>query len=271
MWVFNPNNRMQLSNSLSGASRSIKSTESRILRLLLDNQDKAVRKDVIIAETWSDRVVSDSSLTQAIAQLRLALGDNGKEQKIIKTLPKEGYQLISGSVCFETSYLEKSKEAICDNAAESDANTAKCSVVRHSQKTALTGSKSQRSLIRVKKVAVKASALTVFIVSTLIFIWASSIYMQTQALAKRPWSVEISDGISFYIEDSRASEMLYKELAGKIRENISRVFISKNHEQFYVACVYDSDQYQDRQILNLTFTINYTADKIRKHINESCR
>ncbi|MGF1717637.1 winged helix-turn-helix domain-containing protein [Photobacterium chitinilyticum] len=270
MWVFNPNNKMQLSNSLSGASRSIKSTESRILRLLLDNQDKAVRKDELIAETWSDRVVSDSSLTQAIAQLRLALGDNGKEQKIIKTLPKEGYQLISGSVCFENSYLTKRQKIICDNVAEADDNTAKNNV-RPPQEKVQTGYKYQRLLIQSKRIAVKALAFTVFIVSTLIFIWAASIYMQTQAVSKRPWSVEISDGISFYIEDSRASEMLYKELVGKIRKNISRVFISKNHEQFYVACVYTPDQYQDRQILNLTFTINYTTDQIRKHINESCQ
>lgn len=264
MWIFNPDNRVQLSNSLSGASRNIKSTESRILRLLLENEDQVIRKDVLVAETWGDRIVSDSSLTQAIAQLRLALGDNGKEQKIIKTLPKEGYQLISGSVYFDASYLEKYQETISNDAAEH-------SVADSSHNTEQTEVKSQLPSQGVKKVAAKALALTVFIVSTLIFIWAGSIYMQSQSATKRPWSVETSQGTTFYIEDSHASEMLYTKLAGKISSNISRVFISKNHEQFYVACVYNSQRHKDRQILNLTFTINYTADNIRKHINENCR
>lgn len=264
MWVFNPNNKVQLSNSVSGASRSIKSTECRILRLLLDNEDLVVRKDVLVAETWGDRVVSDSSLTQAIAQLRLALGDNGREQKIIKTLPKEGYQLISGSVYFDASYLEKYQEIISNNSDEHG-------VADHPHSSEQSEVKSQLPLQGVKNVAAKALALIVFIVSTLIFIWAGSIYMQSQSATKRPWSVETSQGTTFYIEDSHASEMLYKELAGKISSNISRVFISKNHEQFYVACVYNSQRHKDRQILNLTFTINYTADKISKHINENCR
>lgn len=264
MWVFNPNNKVQLSNSVSGASRSIKSTECRILRLLLDNEDLVVRKDVLVAETWGDRVVSDSSLTQAIAQLRLALGDSGKEQKIIKTLPKEGYQLISGSVCFDACYLEKNIETKCDNAAEP------CAVSDSSVSIQPEGG-SQQLFPAMKKVAVKVLALTVFFVSTLTFLWAGSIYMQSQAATKRPWSIEISEGTTFYIEGSHASEMLYQELAGQIISSISRVFISKNHEQFYVACEFNSQRHQDRQILNLTFTINYTADEIRKHINESCR
>ncbi|MDF2152829.1 winged helix-turn-helix domain-containing protein [Vibrio sp. CAU 1672] len=264
MWIFNPDNRMQLSNRLSGASKNIKSTESRILKLLLDHQDQVVSKDVLIAETWGSRVVSDSSLTQAIAHLRLALGDNGREQKIIKTLPKEGYQLNSGSVCFDTSYLSKSLEASSDHAEEN-------SVSSYLLETELAQVQPQRRLPWVKKTVVNMLALVVFIVSTLVFIWAGSIYLQNEAIIKQPWSVKMTDGTTFYVEDSRASEMLYNELAGKIVQNVSRLFISKNHEQFYLACVYHSDKHQDRQILNLTFTINYTVDEIRAHVNENCR
>ena len=40
-------------------------------------------------------MVSDSSLYQAIAQLRRALGDSAKQPRYIETVPKRGYRLIA--------------------------------------------------------------------------------------------------------------------------------------------------------------------------------
>ncbi|WP_257879140.1 winged helix-turn-helix domain-containing protein, partial [Vibrio parahaemolyticus] len=51
-------------------------------------------------EVWGERIVSASSITQAIAQIRLALGDNGKEQHYIKTVPKQGYMLVVDRITF---------------------------------------------------------------------------------------------------------------------------------------------------------------------------
>lgn len=264
MWVFNPDNRMQLSNTSTGASGKIKSTESRILKLLLENRGQVVSKELIVAGTWGDRIVSESSLTQAIAQLRLALGDNGKEQKIIKTIPKEGYLLIPEHVCLDVNYSGLKNVMIADSEAGETPVTPPA-------KAESTETGSLRSLPAWKSIGTKVLAFTVFMVSTLVFAWTASIYVQTQAVKISPWSVETINGINYHFGDSRVAGELYKELAGRLTKNISRVFISKNNDQFYVSCVYDSDMHHDKQMLNLTFTVDHTFDNIRELVNESCR
>lgn len=112
MWTFDPHQREQLYNSKLNIYKRIKSTDCQVLKLLVKHQGELVSKDVLYNNAWEDRVVSDPSLTQAIAQLRLTLGDSGKEQKIIKTLPRKGYMLIGGHVTFSDSYEEKTQSII---------------------------------------------------------------------------------------------------------------------------------------------------------------
>ncbi len=43
------------------------------------------------AEVWKNRIVGGNSLPTAIHALRVAIDDDGKQQNIIKTIPKKGY------------------------------------------------------------------------------------------------------------------------------------------------------------------------------------
>ena len=60
-----------------------------LLRVLVEQHGRLVAKDELIAAAWHARFVSDDSLSQALADVRRALGDHGA---LIATVPKRGYR-----------------------------------------------------------------------------------------------------------------------------------------------------------------------------------
>jgi hypothetical protein len=54
---------------------------------LLKHRDRVVSRDDLIALVWGGRIVSDSTLDSRINAARNAVGDNGKEQRLIRTIP----------------------------------------------------------------------------------------------------------------------------------------------------------------------------------------
>jgi TolB-like protein/Tfp pilus assembly protein PilF len=61
-----------------------------LLVYLLQNRDRVVSKDDLIASVWDGRIVSDSTLTSRINAARKAVGDSGEDQKLIRTVPRKG-------------------------------------------------------------------------------------------------------------------------------------------------------------------------------------
>jgi DNA-binding winged helix-turn-helix (wHTH) protein len=57
-----------------------------LLLYLVQNRDRVVSKDDLIAGVWGGRIVSDSTLTSRINAARRALGANGEEQRLIRTV-----------------------------------------------------------------------------------------------------------------------------------------------------------------------------------------
>ena len=64
-----------------------------VLTYLAENQGKVVSHDALLDEVWPNTIVSPNTLQRSIAQLRKALGDDGKVQSYIKTHAKQGYSL----------------------------------------------------------------------------------------------------------------------------------------------------------------------------------
>ena len=62
---------------------------------LIENRDRVVSKDDLIATVWGGRIVSDSTLISRINAARKAIGDNGKEQKLIRTIARKGFRFVS--------------------------------------------------------------------------------------------------------------------------------------------------------------------------------
>ncbi len=61
---------------------------------LLKHRDHVVSRDDLIALVWGGRIVSDSTLDSRINAARNAIGDNGTEQRLIRTIPRKGIRFI---------------------------------------------------------------------------------------------------------------------------------------------------------------------------------
>lgn len=76
-----------------GRTIFLKRNAEKILIALATADGNVVSKDDLLGVVWPDVTVSEDSLYQAIAEARRALGPKGSE--IIKTVPRQGYQLKS--------------------------------------------------------------------------------------------------------------------------------------------------------------------------------
>ena len=65
-----------------------------LLVYLVQNRDRVVSKDDLIASVWGGRIVSDSTLTSRINAARKAVGDSGEEQKLIRTIARKGIRFV---------------------------------------------------------------------------------------------------------------------------------------------------------------------------------
>ena len=66
-----------------------------VLALLATNHDRVVPKEELLDTVWGDRFVSESALTSRIKSARRAVGDTGRDQRVIKTVYGRGYRLVA--------------------------------------------------------------------------------------------------------------------------------------------------------------------------------
>lgn len=60
-----------------------------VLRILIENHGRLVRKSQLIESVWPGVIVTDGSLTQCVADIRRAIGD--RQRTLIQTVPRRGY------------------------------------------------------------------------------------------------------------------------------------------------------------------------------------
>jgi TolB-like protein len=65
-----------------------------LLEYVIRNRQRVASKDDLLAAVWSGRIVSESVLTTRINAARCAIGDNGKDQRFIRTLPRKGIRFV---------------------------------------------------------------------------------------------------------------------------------------------------------------------------------
>ena len=65
-----------------------------LLAYLIRNRERVVSKDDLLGTIWDGRIVTESALTTRINAARCAIGDNGKQQRLIKTLPRKGLRFV---------------------------------------------------------------------------------------------------------------------------------------------------------------------------------
>src|SRR5688572_21985105 len=72
-----------------------------LLVFLIERRTEAVHRREIFDRIWSDVVVSDSALSQAIRTIRRVLGDDSREPIFVRTVSRHGYRFVFGDVIEE--------------------------------------------------------------------------------------------------------------------------------------------------------------------------
>jgi DNA-binding winged helix-turn-helix (wHTH) protein len=66
-----------------------------VLAYLLAHPDQVVTRQELFTHLWPERFVSDAALERCITVARRALGDNGREQRCIKTVHGRSYRFVA--------------------------------------------------------------------------------------------------------------------------------------------------------------------------------
>ncbi len=65
-----------------------------LLIFLIENRERVVSKDDLMAAVWGGRIVSESTLTSRINAVRKAVGDNGTRQALVRTIARKGFRFV---------------------------------------------------------------------------------------------------------------------------------------------------------------------------------
>jgi DNA-binding winged helix-turn-helix (wHTH) protein/alpha-beta hydrolase superfamily lysophospholipase len=66
-----------------------------VLVHLVQQRDRVVSKDELIRVVWAGRFVSDDTITSRVRAARRAIGDTGREQRLIRTLTRRGFRFVA--------------------------------------------------------------------------------------------------------------------------------------------------------------------------------
>src|SRR5688572_18798523 len=83
-----------------------------LLIFLVEHRHEAVHRRDIFDRVWSDVVVSDSALSQAIRTIRRTLGDDSREPRFIRTVSRHGYRFVFEGVVEEDDQPLPTPEAL---------------------------------------------------------------------------------------------------------------------------------------------------------------
>jgi TolB-like protein len=81
-----------------------------LLVYLMENRDRVVSKDDLIASVWGGRIVSDSTLSSRINAARKAIGDSGDDQKLIRTIARKGLRFV-GAISMPGNAAEQGRSS----------------------------------------------------------------------------------------------------------------------------------------------------------------
>ena len=65
-----------------------------LLLYLIERRERMVSKDELVATLWQGRFISDAAISSAVSAARRALGDNGRNQRYLRTIHGRGFRFV---------------------------------------------------------------------------------------------------------------------------------------------------------------------------------
>ena len=96
-WVFE-DCRLDLARRELWRDERIVATAPKVFDLLvylLQNRERVVSRDELIEAVWAGRIVSESTLASHINAVRNAVGDSGRQQRVIRTVARKGIRFVA--------------------------------------------------------------------------------------------------------------------------------------------------------------------------------
>ena len=78
-----------------GARVPLRPKAFQLLTYLLDHRERVVSKDELIEQLWPQQFIGDTALNSCLKEVRQAVGDSGRDQRIIHTLRGRGYRFVA--------------------------------------------------------------------------------------------------------------------------------------------------------------------------------
>lgn len=98
---------------VEGVARPLEPQIFDLLCYLVENGERTVTKRELYDSIWPGKTVSESTLSSRVRDARQAVGDNGRDQRVIKTIHGRGYRLIAA---VETQDQGGAREGTSDSA-----------------------------------------------------------------------------------------------------------------------------------------------------------
>lgn len=66
-----------------------------VLAFLVEHRERVVSRDELLEKVWDGRYVTDSALSSRVKSARKAVGDDGNQQQVIRTVHGRGYRFVA--------------------------------------------------------------------------------------------------------------------------------------------------------------------------------
>ena len=90
-WMFDPHSRYLSSGA---AKHRLSPKAAKVLLSLVQEPGRVWSREALLDTVWSEQMVGEEVLTQVIAELRRAFGDDFRRPRYIETVHKAGYRLV---------------------------------------------------------------------------------------------------------------------------------------------------------------------------------
>ena len=74
-----------------------------VLVYLLEQRDRVVPRDEMLAQVWPEQYVGEETLTSCVKAVRRAVGDTGRAQRVIQTVHGHGLRFVADVTVAETA------------------------------------------------------------------------------------------------------------------------------------------------------------------------